>query len=610
MDYKKCASDILKNVGGEKNILNLEHCSTRLRFSVADEKKVDVEQLQKIQGVLKVIVNTQVQVVIGSSVVEVYDELMKLFVPNSENVSKVEKAGDKKSIASLILEYLIAIFQPLIPVMAGAGILKSILILLSTVGLLSADDNVYKVLLSISDATFYFMPMMVAYTTANKLRTNKMVAIAAVGVLLLPNMTTMLTEGLDFLGIGLKNVTYNSQVFPAILCTLFLGMMERALNKVTPKVIRTFFVPMVALAITVPVTLMLLGPLGYTVGEGLASVIMFMYAHFGFIAVALVACILPLMVSTGMHKAMIPYVVSSLGSVGYEILYNAASLAHNLSECGATLAVALKSKDPDQKANASAASISALMGVTEPALYGITLQNKKVLFSVMASSFIVGAFEGLVGLKAFVAVGPGLPSITMFVDPDNGMNIVYAIIGLVAAIVISFIFTFIFYKEENTQEKISTDHHISENADKIYPALEGQIIALSEVKDDMFSQKILGDGFAIIPSKGELRAPCDGEIKMIFDTKHAIGMQTKSGAELLFHVGINTVELEGKYFDSKVKVGDQVKKGNLLLTFDIEKIKEAGFDCVTPVVVTNSSDFSVDVDIDASNGYVMTVERK
>ena len=241
MDYKKCAADILHYIGGEKNIVNLEHCSTRLRFTVANQENVNQEGLKKVQGVMKLIVNSQVQVVIGNSVIEVYDEIMKL-ITIDESIS----TKGKKKVTELLLEYLIGIFQPLIPVMAGAGILKSILVLLSTLEILSAQDNIYKVLLSISDATFYFMPIMVAYTTAAKLKTNKMVAIAAVGVLLLPNMTTMLVEGIDLLGIGLKNVAYSSQVFPAILCTLFLGMMEKALNKVTPKVIRTFFVPMIA----------------------------------------------------------------------------------------------------------------------------------------------------------------------------------------------------------------------------------------------------------------------------------------------------------------------------------------------------------------------------
>lgn len=603
MDYKKCASEIMKYIGGEKNVANLEHCSTRLRFSVADQSKVNEEKLKKVPGVMKVIINSQVQVVIGNAVIEVYDEIMKNYAIGGETVAANK---GKTNIKDLLLEYLVGIFQPLIPAMAGAGILKSILVLLSTLGILTSDQNVYRVLISISDATFYFMPMMVAYTTATKLKTNRMVAIAAVGVTLLPNMTTMLGEGLDFMGIGLRAVSYNAQVFPAILCTLFLGMMEKNLNKITPKAIRTFFVPMVALAVTVPVTLMFLGPLGITVGEILATCIMTLYAKFGFIAVAIVAAILPLMVSTGMHKAMIPYVVSSLGELGYEILYNAASLAHNLSECGACAAVAIRSKDSEQKQIASAASVSALMGITEPALYGVTLQNTRVLRAVMISSGLVGAFEGFVGLKAFVAVGPGLPSITMFVDAENSMNFVYAVIGLIAAIVISFIITFVFWKDSDTKEEKT----VSADAEKVYQPMEGKVIDLSQVKDDMFSQKVLGDGVAIEPTKGELVAPCDGTIKMVFETKHAIGMETSNGTELLFHVGMNTVELEGKYFDAHVKPGDVVKKGDVLLTVDLESIKKEGYDCTTPVIVTNTNDYVVTPVLNAKDGLVLTTERK
>lgn len=597
MDFKKCSSDIVKYIGGEKNIVNLEHCSTRLRFTVADENAIDKEKLEKVPGVMKLIINSQVQVVIGNDVVEVYDEIVKNYSigGSSANVKK-----GRKKVSEVLLEYLVGIFQPLIPVMAGAGILKSILVLLTTLSLMSKESSLYNVLISISDATFYFMPMMVAYTTATKLKTNRMVAVAAVGVTLLPNMTTMLTEGISLFGITLRAVAYNAQVFPAILCTLFLGMMEKWLNKVCPKAIRTFFVPMVALTITVPVTLMFLGPVGITVGELLATFIMTLYAKFGFIAVALVAAILPLMVSTGMHKAMIPYVVSSLGTLGYEILYNAASLAHNLSECGACAAVAIKSKDSETKQIASAASVSALLGITEPALYGVTLQNQRVLKSVMLASGLVGAFEGFVGLKAFVAVGPGLASITMFVDEANAMNFIYAVIGLVGAIVLGFIFTFIFWKDENKTEEVSTV--VEENvelteAEKevniLVSPLNGQAVDLSTVSDEMFASKALGDGIAIVPAEGKLYAPCDAEVIMLFDTKHAIGLRTSNGAEILIHIGVNTVSMEGKGFTSFVKQGDKVKEGDLLIEFNLDKIKENNLDPTVMVVNSNGADYKV-----------------
>lgn len=631
MDYKQCAAEILKFIGGDQNVVNVEHCSTRLRFTLADDSKADQEKLSQVNGVLKVILKPQVQVVIGGSVIEVYDELMKMITSKSD----VKANNEKKTLGQTILEYLVGIFQPLVPVMAGAGILKSILILLNATGILTDTSDIYQVLISISDATFFFMPMMVAYTTATKLNINKMVAVAATGVMLLPNMTDMLTKGMTFAGFPLKAVTYNSQVFPAILCTLFLALMEKKLNKVTPKFIRTFFVPMVALAVTVPVTLMFLGPLGLTIGQGLATVIMFLYAHFGFIAVGLVACILPLMVSTGMHKAMIPYVVSSLGSVGYEILYNSASLAHNISESGACFAIAIKSKDEEMKSIAASSGVSALMGITEPALYGITLQNKTVLRSVMISSGCIGAFLGLVGLKAFVAVGPGLASITMFVDADNSMNIVYAIIGLICSLVLSFVLTFIFWKDEKAEEmkvkeevmkksdeeitlakntaELKTGTTNSALIDGIYSPADGEIINLADVNDEMFSQKVLGEGVAIVPTVGKLFAPCDGTVKMVFETKHAIGIETNNGSELLFHVGLDTVQLDGKYFDAKVSAGDKVKKGDLLLEFDINAIKAEGYDITTPIICTNSNGYFVDVN-DATkankSGLIMTTERR
>lgn len=623
MDYKKCASDIIMYIGGESNIVNVEHCSTRLRFNVADKGRVNQEKIKEIPGVLQVIVNSQVQVVVGNSVIEVYDELMKM-ITIQEN--RQTSSDEKKKIGKVVLEYLVAIFQPLIPAISGAGILKSILILLSTVGILDTSNTIYRVLMSISDATFYFMPMMVAITAATKLQINKLVALASVGVLLLPNMSTMLSEGVAFAGIGIKSVTYSSQVFPAILSTFFLAFMEKNLNKITPKVIRTFFVPMVSLAVTVPITLLFLGPLGYTLGEGLAKVIITLYSNFGFLAVAIVAFMLPLMVSTGMHKAMIPYVISSLGTLGYEILYNSASLAHNISESGACFAIALKSKDEQEKSVAATAGISALMGITEPALYGITLQNKVVLKAVMVSSGITGAFLGIVGLKAFVAVGPGLASITMFVDPANSMNIVYAFIGLVMSLFLSFIFTIIFWKKEQNDEDESKQSGVSApttvsttvsntEAQKvnIMNPMKGEVVALETVNDALFSQKALGEGVAVIPTKGELTAPCNGRIKMVFDTKHAIGMEADNGTELLFHIGINTVELGGKYYETRVKEGDPVKQGDVIATFDLDKIKNEGYDCTTPIIVTNSNEYTIDINEPKKanqSGLIMSTERK
>lgn len=450
MDYKKSAELILNYVGGEENIINFEHCSTRLRFTVVEKSKVNTEALKRVEGVMGLIVNAQVQIIIGNNVIEMYDEIMKIYTPSGE---KKGESSEKKSLGSIILEYVIGIFQPLVPAMAGAGVLKSILILLSTLNFLDSSTDIYKILMSISDATFYYLPVMVAVTTAIKMNTNKLVALVAGAVFLFPTNVNLLKEGITLFGFGVKNISYGSQVFPAILTALFLGVLEKYLNKISPKAIRVFFVPMMALAITIPIAYLILGPLGFTIGEYLTVVILFLYDKFGFIAVALLAGILPFMIAAGMHKALSPYAISSLSKLGIETLYLPASLAHNISQSGACFGVALKAKDKQLKSSAMSAGISALMGITEPALYGVTLLHKKVLYSVVASCVLAGGVIGYFGLKALVPVGPGLANLTMFLDPNDSKNIVYGIIGFVLSLLLSFIFTLVFWKEEIKEEK-------------------------------------------------------------------------------------------------------------------------------------------------------------
>ena len=445
MDYKKSAGLILEYVGGDKNIINFEHCSTRLRFTVKDKSKVNTKKLKKVEGVMGLVINAQVQIIIGNNVIEVYDEIMKLYIPSGE---KNDIEGEKKKVSTLILEYIVGIFQPLVPAMAGAGVLKSLLILFTTMGIFSSTSDIYKILMSISDATFYFLPLMVAVTTATKMNTNRLVALVAGAVFLFPSNINLVGNGISLFGIGVKNINYASQVFPAILTVLFLGVLEKYLNKISPKAIRVFFVPMVSLSIAIPVSYLILGPFGFTMGEYLTVVILFLYKKLGFIAVALLAGILPFMIAAGMHKALSPYAISSLSKLGIETLYLPASLAHNISQSGACFAVAVKAKDKQLKSTAFSAGISALMGITEPALYGVTLLHKKVLYAIITSCILAGGVIGYFGLKALVPVGPGLANLTMFLDPTDSKNIIYGIIGFVLSLVLSFIFTIILWKED------------------------------------------------------------------------------------------------------------------------------------------------------------------
>lgn len=595
MDYRLTAIEILKNVGGVENISHLEHCSTRLRFSVIEKRKVNKEELKDIPGVLGVVMTAQCQVIIGNDVIEVYDELRNLC--SFENGDKVE-SSEKQSIGATILDFIVGVFQPLVPAIAGAGVLKSILVLLTTLGWMSSETGTYQILLSISDAAFYFLPLMVATTTATKLKSNRLVALTAVGVLLFPTIIASLEEGITLFGFQVQNIAYSSQVFPAILCVLFLSLVEKFFEKVSPKAIRIFFVPMMSLLIVIPVTLLILGPLGFYAGQAFTTVILFMYDKLGWIATSILAALLPFMIATGMHKAMVPYAVSTMTELGHEPLYLPASLAHNISEGGACMAVALRSKDSNLKATAFSAGISALFGITEPALYGVTIQNKRVLYGVMLGGLVGGAYVGLTGVLSFVTVGPGLASMSMFVSESDSKNIIHAIIGLVLSFVVSFVAVLLLWQEKATEENQNKTAKEDINTEEKHSYLnetvtftnvaEGIVVDLTEVKDDVFSGKFMGDGIAVIPEKGELYSPVDGKIEMVFDSKHAIGIKAENGAEILLHVGIDTIQLKGEHFEPLVKAGDRVKAGNLLMKFQLENIKDLNFDPIIPIVITNS----------------------
>lgn len=589
MNVKETATAIVKLIGGKENIAHLEHCSTRLRFTLKDNSLVQKDALEKVDGVIGVRQNVQCQVIIGNDVVEVYDEVMNV-LGHELTADGGSEGKQKQSWGAVLLDFIISIFQPLIPAVAGGGVLKSLLLLASVTGLMDNTSQTYQILNLIGGAPLYFLPILVAITTANKLKVNQLVAVSAVGALILPELTTLLTDGAAFMGFGLQNIAYASQVFPAILTVLFYAQIEKLFTRISPKPIRIFFVPMMSLVITVPVALLILGPLGFEVGTIFSAAIIWLYAHLGWVATGILAAVLPLMVVTGMHKAMIPYAVSSMSEMGAELLYLPASLAHNIAEAGACFAVSVRTKDQKLRSTAVSAGISALFGITEPALYGVTILHKRVLYGVMASSLVGGAVAGLFAIKAFALVGPGLASITMFVDEANPMNLVWALVTLGVSFAVSFVLVLFLFKDKVVENKTTV---ADPKAEVLSKPVDGQVVALSEVNDEVFSSGMIGEGFGIIPTSGELIAPEDGEITMLFETNHAIGLKTRNGAELLFHIGLDTVQLEGKHFTPYVKAGDRVKQGQPLIQFDLDAIKAAGFDPIVICVVTNQENFTV-----------------
>ena len=597
MDYRKTAEAILAGIGGESNITHLEHCSTRLRFTLADSRLARVDELQKIPGVLGVVMTAQCQVIIGNEVVEVYNALAPM-VHTADSPTNAPENGQKRRAGDVMLDFIVGVFQPLVPAIAGGGILKSVLLLFSMLGLIAKDSTAYTIFNTLADAPFYFLPLLVADAAAVKLQCSRFLALSATGALLLPNMIALIGGETRLFGLPITNVNYAYQVFPALLCVLFLTLVEKYVTKWSPKVIRIFFVPLVCFVIVVPVTLLALGPAGYWFGAAFTKGILFLFARLGWIAVTLLAVVLPFMIATGMHKALLPYAVTSISELGKELLYLPASLAHNIAESGGCFAAALRAKDSEERSTAVSAGISALFGITEPALYGVTLQNRQILWSVMIGAGLGGAYVGLFSVESFVAVGPGLASLSMFLSENRTMNLVHAVIGAGIAFGAAFVSGCVLYrpmaaKSEAEQTITVPDTAHTALADNtpvtLSSPMSGTAVPLGSVPDAVFSGGVLGDGIALVPDSGELYAPADGVIVNIPESRHAITMTTDGGLEILMHVGLDTVSLHGAPYHTQVREGDHVKAGQLLLTFDLDAIRSAGYDPVTPVILTNAA---------------------
>ena len=612
MDYNDTARRILEKVGGAGNIQHLEHCSTRLRLTIADNSKVDVAALKAIPGVLGVVTAAQTQIVIGNEVVEVFRAL-KQAAGSAVGTAAASGPAQKKSWGAVLIDFIVGVFQPLVPAIAGAGVLKSLLLLASSVGWISKEANTYFVLSSIADATFFFLPLMVAGTTATKLGINRLVAISATAPLVFPPQTAKMAEtGLHSIGIPVTVVANNAQVFPSILIVLFLALNERFWTKVSPKPIRIFFVPMMSLLITVPIGLLFLGPLGFQVGSLLTTGIIWVYTTFGWIATMLLAMALPFLVSLGMHKPFLPYAINQYSTTGSEPLYLASSLAHNIAESGTMFGVAIRTRNTEMRSTSISAGISAFFGITEPALYGVTLQNKRALFSVLIGAGAGGAYVGLTHVAGYAVVGPGAASMTMFIAPDNPMNLINAVIGFAIAFAGGLIGSLFLWSDAKSatiaqaatavapadrvtadDDAASDDAVVAVDGVDLLAPMTGEVIALADVPDPVFAGGALGAGVAFRPTSGEVVSPVAGTIATVFKTGHAVAIKTDSGVEVLIHVGLDTVKLEGGPFQVLVAKGDRVTAGQPLLRADLAAIIEAGYETVTPMVVMNTKKLSV-----------------
>ena len=511
----------------------------------------------------------------------------------------------KMKISERIFDFVSAIFTPVLPAIIGAGLVKSVL---AVAVLLGADTEsmTYYFLNFIGDAPLYFLPVMLAFTAAKKLGCNQFLAVSIAGAMLHPNYTALITDAYSihfssFLGIPVTLASYSSSVIPVLLMVFALKYMEAFLEKVLPKMVKFFFKPLLCLIIVAPVTFIVLGPIGFVVGVGISTALNMLNTYAGWLVPTIIGAVYPLMVTTGMHYGLVPFMMQSLAAEGFETIAGPGNLPSNIAQGAASLSVAIKTKKKELKQTAFTTGVTAVLGITEPALFGVTLKYKKVLACVMLGGGIGGFYAGIMGVKCFSFCSPGLLSLVAYIGPDGWLNLIHSCISMIIAFAVTFAAVWLWgYKEEDTDDsgtenvqegkKASAEENVLPS-EGIASPVNGKAVPLSEVPDPTFAEEMLGKGAAVDPSEGRFYAPVSGTISTVFPTKHAIGITGDKGEEILIHVGLDTVQLDGKYFETAVSEGQHVEAGTLLLTCELEKVREAGYKTITPVIVTNPEDY-------------------
>lgn len=605
-NYDALSKRIIDHVGGTENIISLYHCITRLRFKLKDENiaQKNTDEIKKIPGVLSVVeANNQYQVVIGNEVEDVYKTIMANYdIKSALGSDESEVLEDNKS-GNIFIRFfntLSSIFNPIIMPLAGAGMIKALLVVLTTYNFMSADGSTYKILSAAGNSVFFFLPLFLAFSAARVFRANQFISLAIVAALLEPNFTALVTENgvtVDFLGIPAILMGYSGTVIPAIISIYLYSKLETQLKRVIPKSLEIFLLPMVALLIMVPLTVLVVGPIGVSLGDGIGSAMNFISDRSGLLVGLIIGAGWTFLVMIGIHWGVVPIMINNLAVYGYDVIRPMVAAA-TFASAGVALGVFLRSKDKNVKVLSLSAIVPALLGgITEPIVYGLSVKYKKTLIAQTIAGGIAGAFMGAMQTKAIVYVFPALTTLPAFL----GDTFVYYLIGIALAFFLSAILTFAFGLGE---ESSSSNEEIEEQVNEISVPLNGEVIALEKVNDPVFSEKTMGDGFAVIPTDGVIKAPFSGKVEAVFPTKHAIGLKSKSGVEVLIHIGINTVELNGKYFDIVIEAGDDIQKGQKIGSFDIEGIQSEGYDPTTVIVLTNLNDLN-EVDMFDSNGKII-----
>ena len=578
--YEELVNFIIKNIGGKENVISLTHCVTRLRFQLKDESKANDEVLKANDGIITVMHTAgQYQIVIGNHVGDVYETIL----PKLGLSGEVVETKNKTSIKDKFVDLVSSIFMPAIGMLCACGMIKGLNTILSFAGIYSSTSGLYTLIDAIGDSIFYFFPVIIGYTSAKKFKLTPFVGMVIGLALCYPTI-----NGADLSIVGIQmNVSYTSTVLPVILTVAVAAPMERLLNKYIPDVVKSFLTPMIVILLSTILGYMIIGPVANTVAGWLSDGVLSLYSISPVLAGIVFGGLWQVFVVFGVHITFIVLAIMNLAAGHPDPILSLQAFVA-FSQTAVVLAIFLKTKQKKLKSICIPAIISGVFGVSEPAIYGITLQRLPMFVISCIGGSLSGAYAAFAGLKYQQMAGMGIFEMpAMFPQNGTGAAMFQCVIASAFAIIPTFIAAYVFYRDDHKEDNVTES--LSEEVNQ---PIEGKIIPLNQVEDDAFSQEVLGKGIAIIPSEGKVYAPFDGTVITLFPTKHAIGIVSDNGCEVLIHIGMNTVQLNGKYFTSHVQQGDKVKKGQLLVEFDIDHILQEGYNLETPVIITNTKDYS------------------
>lgn len=617
-NYEALAKTILQDVGGRDNVNSVAHCTTRLRFKLKDIKKANDDDLKDTDGVVTVVKAAgQYQVVIGNEVADVYEAVLKegKLAGGGEVPDDYGEDDDTRFIDKAIA-LISGIFQDILGPLSAGGIIKGLVVMCAAFGWLSTTSGAYQILYAIGDSIFYFLPIFLGVTTARRFRMNQFIGLAIGAVLTYPSIVAFTTSKTvlgalfkgtafaseihtSFFGIPVVTMNYISTVLPVIAAVWFGSVIEHWANRWVPTVIKTFIVPVVTMVITLPVTLIVIGPITTWVGDAIGATMSAVYGFSPIFAGIVMGAVWQVLVIFGVHWGIVAVTTADLATLGYDPILGLTCMVC-YAQIGVVLAIIRQTKDQNLKKNAIGAFFSGLFGVTEPSIYGVTLPRKVPFILSCIGGAVSGGIIGAFGSRLYMLPSMGIFAIPAYANP-KGMDTMQ-MIGVVVAGVIAFIVGFALqilfgkkyvdqeYNEKQAKKAELVDQEVVKGTKLVSP-LDGTVMPLAEVKDEVFSSGAMGQGVAVEPTNGLLRAPADGKMVMTFATGHAVGMKSNDGAEILIHIGMDTVNLQGKGFETLVQKGQEVKAGDPLVKFDIDAIKEAGYTVTTPIVITNSKEY-------------------